>query len=112
MPGEKIPSTGLRTTTNTLTPASGESKTTGQSMESLDNNSCLIVGIGASAGGQAALEQFFTAMPDDCNLSFVVIMHIPPDGPSYLADMLGRYTPMEVHNRRGWDGASCRTRSM
>ena len=56
----------------------------------------LVVGIGASAGGQAALEQIFTTMPPDCGLSFVVIMHLPPDGPSFLADMLGRYTPMAV----------------
>src|SRR5690242_10891353 len=55
---------------------------------------CLVVGIGASAGGQAALEQLFTAMPHDCGVSFVVIMHIPPEGPSYLAEMLERYTPM------------------
>jgi PAS domain S-box-containing protein len=57
---------------------------------------CFVVGIGASAGGQAALEQIFTAMPPDCGLTFVVIMHIPPDGPSLLADLLGRYTSMDV----------------
>ena len=57
---------------------------------------CLVVGIGASAGGQAALEQFFTSIPHDCGVSFVVIMHIPPAGPSFLADMLGRYTAMTV----------------
>ncbi|GAM10219.1 putative 104.1 kDa protein in hypE 3'region [Geobacter sp. OR-1] len=58
--------------------------------------SCLVVGIGASAGGQEALEQIFTAIPTDCGLSFVVIMHIPPAGPSFLAEMLGRYTTMPV----------------
>jgi len=57
---------------------------------------CKIVAIGASVGGQDALEQMFTAMPPDCGLAFVVIMHLPPDGPSFLADMLGRYTTMEV----------------
>ena len=56
----------------------------------------LVVGIGASAGGQIALEQLFTAMPCDCGLSFVVVMHLPPDGPSFLAEMLSRYTSMEV----------------
>ena len=60
------------------------------------NRPCLVVGIGASAGGQAALEQLFTTMPHDCGVSFVVVMHIPPEGPSYLSEMLGRYTPMEV----------------
>jgi two-component system CheB/CheR fusion protein len=57
---------------------------------------CFVVGIGASAGGQGPLEQLFTAMPSDCGIAFVVIMHIPPDGPSFLAEMLGRYTPMAV----------------
>jgi two-component system CheB/CheR fusion protein len=56
----------------------------------------LVVGIGASAGGQEALEQLFTAMPPDCGLSFVVVIHLPPGGPSYLAEILGRYTTMEV----------------
>jgi two-component system CheB/CheR fusion protein len=57
---------------------------------------CFVVGIGASAGSQGALEQLFTVMPSDCGISFVVVMHIPPDGPSFLAEMLGRYTPMTV----------------
>ena len=57
---------------------------------------CFVVGIGASAGGQDALEQIFTALPSDCGLAFVVIMHLPPGGPSFLAEMLGRYTPMKV----------------
>jgi two-component system, chemotaxis family, CheB/CheR fusion protein len=59
---------------------------------------CLVVGIGASAGGQEALEHIFTTVPDDCNLSFVVIMHIPDEGPSFLADLIRRYTSMEVMN--------------
>ena len=57
---------------------------------------CFVVGIGASAGGLEPLEQLFTAMPADCGLSFVVIMHLPPEGPSFLAEMLARYTAMEV----------------
>ncbi len=57
---------------------------------------CLVVAIGASAGGQEALEQLFTAMPTDCGVSFVVVMHLPSEGPSFLAGMLGRYTTMEV----------------
>ena len=56
----------------------------------------VIVGIGASAGGQEALEQLFTAMPYDCGISFVVIMHLPSKGPSLLTDLLSRYTPMAV----------------
>ncbi len=57
---------------------------------------CFVVGIGASAGGQVPLEHIFTAVPSDCNLAYVVIMHLPAEGPSYLADLLRRYTPMVV----------------
>jgi len=57
---------------------------------------CFVVGIGASAGGHEPLEHIFTAIPADCNLSFVVVMHIPADGPSLLADLIRRYTSMEV----------------
>ncbi len=58
--------------------------------------SCYVVGIGASAGGLEPLEHVFTALPADCNLSFVVIMHLPAEGPSFLVDFLKRYTAMEV----------------
>jgi two-component system CheB/CheR fusion protein len=57
---------------------------------------CFVVGIGASAGGQIPLEHIFTFFPADCNLSFVVVMHLPPDGPALLADLLRRYTSMDV----------------
>jgi len=59
---------------------------------------CFVVGIGASAGGQIPLEHIFTAFPADCNLSFVVVMHLHPDGPALLAELLRRYTSMEVMN--------------
>lgn len=56
----------------------------------------MVVAIGASAGGQTALEQMFATIPNDCDISFLVIMHLPPEGPSFLAGMLSRYTTMEV----------------
>ncbi len=37
-----------------------------------------IVGIGASAGGLEALEQFFESMPKDSGMAFVVIQHLDP----------------------------------
>jgi two-component system CheB/CheR fusion protein len=57
---------------------------------------CFVVGIGASAGGHEPLEHIFTTIPADCNLSLVVIMHIPAEGPSLLPDLIRRYTSMEV----------------
>jgi len=57
---------------------------------------CMVAAIGASAGGQIALERIFATMPNDCGISFLVIMHLPSEGPSFLAGMLSRYTTMDV----------------
>src|SRR5215472_3519043 len=55
-----------------------------------------IVGIGASAGGVEALEQFFRAVPADNGLAFVVVTHLPHDRESMLSEILGRATRMPV----------------
>jgi two-component system, chemotaxis family, CheB/CheR fusion protein len=55
-----------------------------------------IVGIGASAGGVEALEEFFKAVPGDNGLAFVVVTHLSPDRKSMLAEILGRATRMPV----------------
>jgi two-component system CheB/CheR fusion protein len=58
-----------------------------------------IVGIGASAGGLAALEAFLSAMPanNENNFAVVVIQHLSPDHKSILSELLKRYTLMQVH---------------
>jgi two-component system, chemotaxis family, CheB/CheR fusion protein len=45
-----------------------------------------IVGIGASAGGLAALEAFFSGMPPDRDpgMAFVLVQHLAPDHESVL----------------------------
>jgi two-component system, chemotaxis family, CheB/CheR fusion protein len=55
-----------------------------------------IVGLGASAGGLEAFEQFFNAMPADSNMGFVLIQHLDPSHPSILAEILQRSTKMPV----------------
>jgi two-component system CheB/CheR fusion protein len=57
-----------------------------------------IVGIGASAGGLAAFEAFFSAMPPDTEsgMAFVLVQHLAPDHKSILSDLVKRYTRMEV----------------
>ena len=57
-----------------------------------------IVGIGASAGGLAAFELFFRAIPATfgADLAFVVVQHLAPDHPSILTDLIKRYTGMPV----------------
>jgi chemotaxis methyl-accepting protein methylase/signal transduction histidine kinase/chemotaxis response regulator CheB len=56
-----------------------------------------VVAIGASAGGLAALEQFFDHMPSDSGMAFVVIQHLSPDFKSLMDDLLARHTKMAIH---------------
>ena len=57
-----------------------------------------IVGIGASAGGLAAFEDFFSGMPvdTDLNMAFVLVQHLAPDHKSILTELIRRYTRMQV----------------
>ncbi len=54
------------------------------------------VGIGASAGGLEALEQFFSNMPADSGMAFIVIQHLSPDYKSMMVELLSRHTKMQV----------------
>jgi two-component system CheB/CheR fusion protein len=47
-----------------------------------------VVGIGASAGGLAALKVFLEHVPMDSGLTFVVVVHLSPDHESHLAELL------------------------
>ena len=57
-----------------------------------------VVGIGASAGGLAAIEEFLAAMPsgESLGMAFVLVQHLDPDHKSMLLDLVKRYTHMEV----------------
>lgn len=55
-----------------------------------------VVGIGASAGGLEALEEFFSHMPITNAIAFVVIEHLDPTQKDLLPELLQRVTPMKV----------------
>ena len=55
-----------------------------------------IVGIGASAGGLEALEQFFENTPRDNGMAFVVIQHLDPNHVGIMPELLQRITTMKV----------------
>lgn len=57
---------------------------------------CPVVGIGASAGGLEALQEFFSAMPADSGVAFVVVTHMHPEHRSLLPELLARCTDMPV----------------
>ncbi len=72
------------------------------SLETLSSTELYVVGIGASAGGLKALEEFFDHLPSDSNAAFVVIQHLSPDFKSLMKELLERHTAMRV--RRVVDG--------
>lgn len=55
-----------------------------------------IIGVGASAGGLEAMEQFFSHVPVDCGAAFVVIQHLDPTRQGILPELLQRITQMKV----------------
>ena len=55
-----------------------------------------VVGIGASAGGLAALKAFFSTMAADSGLAFVVVVHLAPEFESQMAELLQPHTQMPV----------------
>jgi two-component system CheB/CheR fusion protein len=76
---------------------SNDLKTAGNGVSnSLKSSKFPIVGIGASAGGLEALQQFFTNVPSDCNMAFVVIQHLAPDHKGILPELIQRITMMTV----------------
>ena len=55
-----------------------------------------IVGIGASAGGLEALEQFLGHVPPASGLAFVVVQHLDPTRKGIMVELLQRATTMPV----------------
>ena len=57
-----------------------------------------IVGIGASAGGLAAFEAFFSGMPVDIDpgMAFILVQHLAPDHKSLLTELIQHSTRMPV----------------
>lgn len=56
-----------------------------------------VVGIGASAGGLEAIENFFDHVPADSGLTFVVVQHLSPDFKSLMDELLARRTKLPIH---------------
>ena len=62
-----------------------------------------IVGIGASAGGLEALEQFFGNIPNNTGFAYVVIQHLDPNYIGMLPELLQRSTKMKVSQAKDND---------
>src|SRR6185295_9427438 len=59
------------------------------------------VGLGASARGIHALEVFFSHVPADTNMAYVVILHLSPDHDSQLAEVLQSASVLPVTKVEG-----------
>lgn len=83
------PKNSVRDTKQPVTPLSVQPKNEGNFP---------IVGIGASAGGLAAFEAFFSGMPSesDPGMAFVLVQHLAPNHKSLLTEIVSRYTRMQV----------------
>ena len=56
----------------------------------------IVVGVGASAGGLEAFTEFLLATPPNTGMAFVLIVHLPPDRNSLMAEVLAKRTRMPV----------------
>ena len=86
--------------TNQLDPAatgaSAENSRDGAAKRRDPNEPVAVVGLGASAGGVAPLQQFFADMNPESGLAFVVVMHLSPELESQLPSVLQQKTKMPV----------------
>ncbi len=57
-----------------------------------------MVGIGASAGGLEALEQFFAHVPSESGWAYVVVQHTSPEHKTLLGSLLQRVTALPVRD--------------
>ena len=74
-----------------------EPETDGQPGPSVDPPSLTVVGIGASAGGLAALKELFAGVRPDTGVAWVVVVHLSPEHESMLAELLQPHVALPVH---------------
>jgi len=56
--------------------------------------------MGASAGGLEAFESFFSHMPADAGVAFVLIQHLDPAHDTLMPELLSRHTKMPIAQAR------------
>ena len=55
-----------------------------------------VIGIGASAGGLEALKAFFSNVSDKSGMAYIVVVHILPNQPSLMPELLQNVTSIPV----------------
>src|SRR5262245_18828712 len=69
--------------------------------EELSGDNFLVVGLGASAGAIKAFKEFFTRVPADSGMAYVVILHLSPEHESKLAEILQLSSEIPVTQVKG-----------
>jgi len=59
-----------------------------------------VVGIGASAGGLEALEEFLSGVPQQTGMAFVIVQHLDPTHKGIMPELLQRATQIKVTQAR------------
>jgi two-component system, chemotaxis family, CheB/CheR fusion protein len=80
-----------------MSPARGRRRSH-EGAQEREPSGAVIVGLGASAGGVESLQQFFTHVPPEPGLAFVVVAHLEPTHPSILVELLARHARIQVGN--------------
>ena len=85
-------------TRDSTTGASGASPAdeSEQCLFDCDEGALPIVGIGGSTGSELPLQEFFTEMPTDSGMAFVVLVYLSPGNEGALAESVRLSTPMPV----------------
>jgi PAS domain S-box-containing protein len=87
MPKQSSPKRRRKNSTKAAPPEASTSRT---------RASFSIVGIGATAGGLEALEQFLRQVPAGSGMAFVIVQHLDPTRQGIVPELLQRTTPMKV----------------
>ncbi len=64
---------------------------------------CRVIAMAASAGGLKALSTILGGLPADFPAAIAIVMHVSPDHPSLLAEILDTRTPLVVRQAQNGD---------
>lgn len=63
----------------------------------MEDKDCFVVGIGLSAGGMNPLFDFFSSIPENPGVAFIVVQHLKRDYQSQMKKILSKYTHLPVN---------------
>ena len=68
----------------------------GKDSPSQERSAFPVAGIGASAGGLEALEQFLSHVSEGSGVAYIIVQHLDPTHKGIMPELLQRVTPMKV----------------